>query len=349
MKKYNKWLEYVLILGFFSINLSLKAQDKQYKVGCVAFYNLENLFDTIDSENTNDYEFTPEGPNAWKSNRYIEKLNNMAGIISQIGDEYIKGGPAVLGVSEIENREVLEDLIKTDALKNSNYDIVHYNSPDKRGVDVALLYRKQSFKVTNSKSIKLTIPDMPDFYTRDILLVSGEFDGEIMHFMVNHWPSRRGGEKRSAPLRNAAGALARKIIDSLMTENPQAKIVLMGDLNDNPTDPSVTKHLKAEGDKETLSKNAMFNTMAGYYKRGIGTTAYQDVWSLFDQLIISQAFLNEKQNGYRFLKSIIFKRDEMIQKEGNFKGYPLRTFVGGEYIGGFSDHFPVYIFLVKDN
>lgn len=349
IKSLSKSALVILIALFTNIyNKQVQAQDKEYKIGCVAFYNLENIFDTIDQEEVEEYDFAPGGKNNWDGKKYWEKLGRMADVISQIGSEYVPGGPALIGVSEIENRTVLEDLIKQKPLEKSGYKIAHFDSPDRRGIDVALLYRSQSFKVTNSKAIPLIMPEMEDFYTRDILLVSGEFDGEMMHVLVNHWPSRRGGEKRSAPLRNAAAQLARNVVDSLLNEDKYAKIIVMGDLNDEPTNESVEVHLKGKGNQNKLKKGDLFNPMADYFKKGNGTTAYKDVWSLFDQLIISQGLLGDDKSTYKYYTAKIFKEDFLIQKEGQFKGYPYRTYSFGSYIGGYSDHFPVYMFLVKE-
>ncbi len=321
---------------------------QEYKVGTVAFYNLENLFDTIDSPDTKDTEFTPEGSNNYTSKIYEEKLDRMAKVISEIGGEFVPGGPSVIGVSEIENRSVLEDLIKAGKLKSTKYNIVHYNSPDDRGVDVALLYRPNYFKVMNSRSVPVLIPGKEDFNTRDILVVSGEFDGELMHFLVCHWPSRYGGEKRSAPLRNAAAKVARNIIDSIQEADKNAKIILLGDLNDNPDNESVFKYLSAKGKKSKLKNGDLYNPYYEKYKKGIGSNAYKDVWSLFDQLVVSQSLLEKDKSSYRFYKAKIFKKDYLIQQKGRFEGYPFRTFAGGSYLGGYSDHFPVYVVLVKE-
>ena len=348
-KSLTKSAIYILSAIFLlSTAKSINAQDKEYKIGCAAFYNLENIFDTIDQPEVSEYDFAPGGSNNWNSKKYWEKLGRMAKVISEIGSEYVPGGPALMGVSEIENITVLQDLIEQKPLAKSGYKIAHFDSPDKRGIDVALLYRSQSFKVTNKKAVPLHMPDIEDFYTRDILVVSGEFDGEKMHVLVNHWPSRRGGEKRSAPLRNAAAKLARSIVDSLLNEDKNAKIIVMGDLNDNPTNESVETYLKAKGKQKKLKKGDLFNPMAEYFKKGIGTTAYKDVWSLFDQLIISQGLLGKDKSTYKFYAAKIFKKDYLIQQEGRFKGYPFRTYAGGAYLGGYSDHFPVYMFLIKE-
>ncbi|MFH2141123.1 MAG: endonuclease/exonuclease/phosphatase family protein [Bacteroidota bacterium] len=327
---------------------SFSQVEKQYKIGCIAFYNLENLFDTLDTDKINDTEFTPSGPKKWNSARYFEKLNNMADVISQIGSDLTKEPPAIIGVSEIENKEVLEDLVKCDKLIKYNYKIVHYHSPDRRGVDVALLYRPEYFKVTNSVSAKLKIAGMDDFLTRDQLVVSGKFNGEKMHFIVNHWPSRRGGEKRSRPLRNAAGDLSRSLIDSILNTDAQAKIILMGDLNDDPVNSSLKEHLKATDDSTLFSQGYLFNAMLPLYKKGIGSLAYKDSWNLFDQMVLTPAFIGSDKSSFKFYKAKVFNKNFLEQKDGRFKGYPFRTYVGNTYMGGYSDHFPVYIYLIKE-
>lgn len=313
------------------------------KAACIAFYNLENLFDTIDDPNTNDAEFLPNGLNRWDSKRYAKKLDNMAFVISQIGDEIIKGGPTVLGVSEIENRKVLEDLINTPPLKGMGYEIVHYDSPDKRGVDVGLLYRKSSFKVTNSTSNRLKMPGKTDWYTRDQLVVSGILDGEKIHIIVNHWPSRASGSE----YREAAAALSLALSDSIRKEDSDAKIFIMGDLNDDPVDISVSKVLGARGKESDVRDGGLFNPMYKLFQKGIGSLAYRDAWNLFDQIIISDPLLDKSEKGWRFYSANVFNRNFLLQKDGPYAGYPFRTFAGGAYAGGYSDHFPTYLFIVK--
>jgi hypothetical protein len=337
-----------LIITIFAVLLSIGVvgQQKQ-KIVCVAFYNIENLFDTIDDPGVNDVEFTPSGPNRWNTQKYYEKLNNISKVISRIGDEYVQGGPVVIGLSEVENTRVLEDLVNTPILKPLNYGVILIDGPDRRGVDVALLYRKDYFVVTNVVSARLRVADQPDFLTRDQLVVSGILDGDPMHFIVNHWPSRRGGEKRSAPLREAAARLCRSLSDSLQKAHPGAKVLIMGDFNDNPTDASMHKVLGAKADTANLAPNGLFNPYYRSFKKlGIGSNAYRDSWSNFDMIVISKGLLNPAR-GYRFHSALIFNRPFLLQQEGAFKGYPLRTYVGQNYMGGYSDHFPVYLFLVK--
>lgn len=339
----------LIILSFFFLHISAQIDiNKKYQISCVAFYNVENLYDTIDSPNTSDFEFTPQGPNQWNSVKYYKKLQRLAEVISQLGTEATPDGPAIIGLCEIENRSVLEDLVKTEKLKKNNYQIVHYDGPDHRGVDVALLYNPKYFTLTNSKSYSLKMPGDTAFKTRDQLVVSGIFDGEHMHFVVAHWPSRRGGQKASNPKRIEAGKLGRKIIDSLLLLDANAKIAYMGDLNDDPVNQSVKVYINTAAQINKTTENKLFNPMEELFKKGIGTLAWKDSWNLFDQIIISQPFVKQTYTDWQFYKAKVFNKDFVKQDEGNFKGYPFRTFAGGQYTGGFSDHFAVYIILMKE-
>jgi hypothetical protein len=330
----------------FIITGTITAQnEKQYNVGCIAFYNIENLFDTIPGDN--DKEFTPEGPKNWNTPKYYEKLGNIASIISQIGADVTGSAPAIIGLSEIENISVLKDLVKTEPIAKYNYQIVHFDGSDLRGVDCALLYRPEFFQVTNTAMHKL-VTDIPDFVTRDQLVITGNYDGEEMSFIVLHWPSRSGGEKASRPKRAAAAELTRHIADSIMNLNNQAKIVVMGDLNDDPIDASIKKHLKTAASRDTATGSLLYNPMEGLFKKGAGSLAYNDKWNLFDQIIISPAFLDKNMSSYRFYQAHVFNKPVLLEKEGRYKGYPLRTYVGNRYTGGYSDHLPVYIFIIKE-
>ncbi len=341
----------IIILILSAFYYVVEAQ-QPVRAGLIAFYNLENLFDTIDTPGVLDEEFTPEGPNKWTGKRYLEKLDNMALVISRIGeDDGWIGGPAVLGVSEIENRSVLEDLAAHPLLKESNYQIVHYDSPDRRGVDVALMYRPRFFSVTASDSPVLDINDENGarVYTRDQLVVSGLFDGESMHFIVGHWPSRGGGELTTRPRRNAAAALSRRLADSLMAIDPQAKIFIMGDLNDDPVDESLREYLRASGNADRLKEGELFNTMFPLFRKGIGSLYYRDGINLFDQIIISPSLIGNDYSTYKFVQARVFNSSFLVQKDGQYKGYPLRSFVGTVWQGGYSDHFPVYVLIVRNN
>ncbi|MGL5913465.1 MAG: endonuclease/exonuclease/phosphatase family protein [Bacteroidales bacterium] len=332
-----------------AVSLTVWAQTQKYMTACVGFYNLENLFDTIKSINTNDYDFLPEGKNMWNTERYQHKLLNMASVIREICTEISPLGSAILGVAEVENRAVLEDLIATPPLSEIDYGIVHYDSPDARGIDVAMLYQKGRFEVLGTRSARLAVADMPNFRTRDQLVVSGLLDGDLVHIIVVHWPSRYRGEKRSAPLRLAAAELSLSIVDSLYKADPSAKIILMGDMNDDPNNHSLTKVLKAKLNPKDVKKKGLYNPMYKLFEDGIGTLAWNNAWNLFDQIIISKPLLvgNKKSDGYQFYQAKVFNENFLKQQEGRYAGTPFRTFSRGVFLGGYSDHFPSYIILQK--
>ena len=337
------FLVLILVIG----TLSSYAQDRKLLPFSVAFYNVENLFDTITNSSKYDVEFIPSGSYAWNSKKYYSKLDNMAYVISRLGREITPLGPAVIGLAEVENRMVLEDLVSRKDLQSSNYQIVHYDSPDRRGIDVALLYNPLLFSVVSSKPYRLTIPELPDVRTRDVLLVSGLMDGEKFHFLVNHWPSRWGGEKASRNRRVAAAKLNRHIHDSLRIADPDSKVIIMGDLNDDPKNVSVRDVLGAAMNRKNVKPGGLFNPMAELHAKGVGTLAYQGGWNLFDQIIISDNLLGDDRSTFKFWKAEIFNRDFLVTKEGQWKGYPFRTFSGNTFLNGYSDHFPVLIYLVK--
>ncbi len=338
-----------LLLGITLVGRTGSAQAVQYKVAAVGFYNVENLFDTEDDPAINDEEFLPEGPRKWTPAVYRDKLGNLARVISELGTDLTPDGVALLGVAEVENRAVLEDLARQPALANRKYEVVHYDSPDRRGIDVALLYQPKYFQVTGSRAIPLALynPEGERIYTRDILYVSGLLDGEPLHVLVNHWSSRRGGEAATQPNRNAAALVCKQVKDSLLRKEPDAKVIVMGDLNDDPVSPSVRQVLAAKHKVKEVRPGDFYNPMHDFYKRGIGTLAYRDAWSLFDQLILSAALVDPDVPGFRFHKAQVYNQPYLIQQEGRYKGYPFRTFDFEEYMGGYSDHFPVLLYLVK--
>lgn len=325
-------------------------QGADYKVASIGFYNLENLFDTLDTPDTNDADFLPGGRLLWNTEKYVSKQHNMAKVISQLGTELSPDGVALLGVAEVENRKVLEDLIAQPELKSRKYQIVHYDSPDERGVDVGLLYQPKYFVPLGSKAVPVILKDPKtgdkDF-TRDILYVSGTFDGEPVHVMVGHWPSRRGGEAGSAWMRAAAAQVCKNLADSLKKADPNAKIVIMGDLNDDPDNKSLTEVLKARRSTEDLKAEELYNPMYDQFKSGNGTLAYKDSWNLFDQIIVSRGFVNKKTGGWQLYKAMVFRQPWLLQTEGAFRGYPFRTFVGDIFINGYSDHLPVFLYFLK--
>ncbi len=314
----------------------------------IGFYNVENLFDTINDPTIRDDDWTPQGSNRWNTKRYNEKLENLAEAIGKMGTDLNPDGPAVLGLAEVENRAVLEDLAAQEKIKDRNYQVVHYPSPDRRGVDVAFFYNPKYFRYISSQVIPTIIEDRPDFRTRDQLLLTGELMGERMHFIVAHWPSRVGGERRSRPLRIAKADLAMAVIDSILDAEPGAKIFKMGDYNDNPTDISIRDHLRSRGSKENLQENELYNPFEEFFKKGVGTNAWRDTWSLFDQILITPGVLGDDYSEFRYLRAEVFNRPFLRQPSGRFKGYPYRSFGGGVYLGGYSDHFPVYVWLVRE-
>ncbi len=340
----------ILVFLFFAISLTVYAQTKPYKI---VFYNLENFFDTVNDPEVLDDEFTPEGPKKWTQDKYDKKLHNMERVffdIAAINKDY----PVVIGVSEVENRNVLEDIVAAPKLAPANYRIVHHDSPEARGVDVAFFYRADVFKLEGEKAIRTIIPSLPNFKTRDILTMWGKIDGEDFLFMVGHWPSRLGGKEASEYKRIAVGEQMHSIADSVKQIRPDVKVVLMGDFNDDPTDPSITQGMGAKLKVKELQKGDYYAPYASMLKAGYGTLAYGDAWNIFDNIVVTENLVNDttdklkiqKAPGSKFYGNI-FKRHYMVQKEGQYKGYPLRTYVGNNFQGGYSDHFPVYIYIGK--
>ena len=355
---------YIALAILLFISRSFSQEKKTYAINTIAFYNLENLFDTINDPNINDEDFiyTPEN--------YKDKLQKLERVISQLGTSADqKNSPVILGVAEIENRQVLEDLCKQPLLAEKGYAVIHFDSPDKRGIDTGFLYQKGHFEPTSFKNYalivtedetdkkakdKVKVEDTDDnvvdiktkrIYTRDQILMTGLLDGEEMHFIVSHWPSRRGGEKRSSPLREAAAALNKKIIDSLQIINPNAKIFTMGDLNDGPFNKSVKQVLGAKGDEKEVQPLGLYNPAEKLMNKGIGTLAFRDSWDFFDQIIISEPLLRKDYSSWRYWKAGVYNAPFMIQQTGQYKGYALRN---GTLGPGYSDHFPSYIYLIKE-
>lgn len=362
----NKFI--ALFFVVFAIQAA-NAQQKKFIVHTVAFYNLENLFDTINQAN-NDEEWLPKGAQNWTSTKYKQKIHNMARVISEIGTtDNPNNSPTLLGGSEIENRGVLEDLVKDPAIIGKDYGIVHFDSPDKRGIDVALLYQKKHFKPTSYANIPLYIyrddeapakkteaeeatddkivPTTNDkrVYTRDQLLVTGLLDGEEVNVIVCHWPSRSGGEKKSAPFREKAAALTKKITDSLQRIKPDAKVIILGDLNDGSFNNSVKVQLGAKGKKDDVKPLGIYNPFESMTNKGFGTIGYRDAWDIFDIIMFTEPLIRNDYSSFRYWKAGIYNKPYMTQTVGQYKGYPLRHQANEV---GFSDHFPVYIYLIKE-
>jgi len=322
---------------------------KQYKIRVVAFYNIENLFDTVNDSSTYDDDRTPQGKDYWTKERYLYKIENISKVLSQIGSIVAQSSPDIIGLCEVENIKVIEDLVSHPNLQDKNYGIVHFDSPDERGIDVALIYKKAAFLPTTFQSRRLLLfnEDGERDYTRDQLVVGGILDDEQIYCIVNHWPSRSGGETRSKPHRLAAAKLNKSIIDSIIKFDNSAKIISLGDFNDDPLDDSLKKILKTKGKKKNLEENYLFNPMEKLFKKGVGSLAYRDRWNLFDQIYFTTSLLNGEGGSYRFWKAGIFVPPYLVTKKGKYKGYPFRTYAGGSYMGGYSDHFPIYMYLIK--
>ena len=317
---------------------------KRYQLRTVAFYNLENLFDTSDDPLTRDKDRTPQGPDRWTQARLALKLQHLARVLADLGSEFGVGPPDLIGVCEAENRDVLKQLTAQPALRPWRYGILHFESPDPRGIDVALLYRKDRFFPEEERSFRLLLYDSRGRrkYTRDQLLVKGFLDQEVIFILVNHWPSRGGAALQSRSYRKAAALRQRGIIDSILYRHPEAKIISMGDFNDNPTDPSM-EILSGRAEAETY----LYNPMSPLFRRGVGSLAYRDRWNLFDQILFSKAWLEPRENTYRLWRVRVFQPAYLKTREGRYRGYPFRTYAGGRHQGGYSDHFPVVAYLIR--
>ncbi len=306
----------------------------------VAFYNLENLFDTEDNPYTLDDDFTKEGKKRWNKKRYEKKLYKLGTAISNVGYDQAQKAPAIVGVAEVENKRVLEDLIESKHLKNKDYDIVHYDSPDERGIDTGLIFQKRYFEVDHSEVFSLELLDErgePD-RTRDILKVSGALNGEYVHVLVNHWPSRRDGANETEYKRVIAAQRAQGIVADIKANDPDAKVIIMGDFNDDPFSNSIKKHLVTDG---------LYNPMETLLSYEKGSLNYKGQWNLFDQIIFSHNFFETDGKGHKFAHADVFNDRFLAEWKGRYKGNPFRTYVGRKYLGGYSDHFPVFIQLRK--
>ncbi len=352
--------------------LTDKQQDKRFRMYGVAFYNLENLFDTIHDAGKNDYEFLPDGNYKWGKMKYESKLQNMSKVISQLCTDKLPMGAAVIGLSEIENRKVLEDLVKQTALEKRGYEIVHIEGPDRRGVDCAFLYNPRLFKLESTMLVPFYYLDekQPDvdlgFYTdennkvvpydelrgdtayitRGFLVMSGQMAGEKIHFIVNHWPSRAAGSFA----RERGGYQVRQLKDALLKQDPESSVIIMGDFNDDPKDKSMAQSLGCKYKEKDVEEHAdLYNPWWDMLNKvGQGTLLYNGKWNLFDQIVFTGNLLGKDRSTLKFHRNEVFVRDYLFQQEGRYKGNPLRTHAGGVWLNGYSDHLPSMIYLVKE-
>ncbi len=302
----------------------------------VAFYNLENLFDTEHNQNTLDKDYTPNGVKKWTPKRYRKKLLQLGKTISQIGCKTNQRSPSLLGAAEVENRNVITDLLNSEPLVHRDYGFIHYESPDERGIDTALVYLKSDFEVMHSAPIPLLVnnPNGVRDTTRDILYVQGKLNGEEVHVFVNHWPSRRQGSVETAYKRIKASQTIKEYMARIEEKVERPRYIVMGDFNDGPNSESIT---------ELIDGTQLYNATSKLLSYTAGSANYRKSWILFDQIIISQNFLLNEPGTHEFLDAHIFNEHFLREWEGKYKGNPFRTYVGDKYFGGFSDHFPVYI------
>ena len=347
------------LLLLMSLSASAQKTQQNYVIG---FYNLENLFDIYDDPVKNDSEFLPEGKNKWTQAKYEKKLHNMAKVIRSMADNN-KRWHTILGISEIENRLVIEDLVSQPEIADANYQIVHYDSPDRRGVDVALLYKPDQFTYLDSESIPFDFnsdidfsdTDTSYFKTRDILMVHGLIAGEHFAFYVAHLPSRVGG--KGGNLRSRGAEIIYNHSREMEAKYPGIKIVAMGDMNDNPTDDSMAKYLHGQEHLENVTPTEFYSPYISMLKAGYGSLCYQGVWSIYDLELVNYNLAHAPDGGLKIQPvtknhgkeyyGVVFKRPWMTTQKGQYKGYPFRTFSNGAFVGGYSDHYPTYIVVGK--
>lgn len=313
----------------------------------IMFYNVENLFDIIDDPEKNDNEFLPDNKKNWTERRYNDKLSNIHKVIVAVGEGQM---PEIIGLCEIENRFVVEEIINKTPLVKYGYDIVHHESPDKRGIDVAFLYLKDKFKPLYDRAIPVVYPESSR-PTRDVLYVKGILDNQdTLHVFVNHWSSRWGGQKETEPKRMFVASIVKNYTDSILNTNSLANIIIMGDLNDEPNNKSITDVLKAKSKYDSIDIKSLYN-LSHYlqFEKHLGSHKYRENWGVLDQMIISGGMLSKQSKLYTTVKDAhIFKQDFLLEKDEKYLGEKTyRTYIGYKYNGGFSDHLPVYLDIYK--
>lgn len=315
----------------------------------VMFYNAENLFFPENDSTKRDDDFTKNGLKRWSYYRYQQKLNNIYKVIMAVGGWE---PPAAIGFCELEHKKVLEDLIQQTPLKKFGYKVVHEESPDRRGIDVGFIYRPSKFKYLEHEAIRVDFPFDENLKTRDVLHIKGQVAGrDTLSVFVNHWPSRWGGQAKSEPKRVYVASLVRQKIDELYQENPNVKVVVMGDMNDHSDNKSLAETLRAKGEMAAVKKGDLFNYMHGLGKNWqLGSHKYQGHWGTLDHIIVSEPLLHETRKNYLKASSSgaqIFAARFLLEEDTKHLGLqPFRTYAGPKFIGGFSDHLPIYIDLM---
>ena len=343
-----KLITFLLLFTCLLQSQTALRKDKNYYVSAIGFWNVENLYDTLNDPKKIDEEFLPSGTKSWTGSRYWTKINHLSKVIADMASDATPEGLSILGLCEIENKNCLDDIVNDPQLKARGYQTILVEGPDARGVDPGLIYNPKHFKVIKVVTYGIILPYDTAHKTRDQLVVSGSYFGEPLTIIVNHWPSRSGGELKSRPGRIVAAKMATHIADSVTALDPKNKVIIMGDLNDDPTNESVKTCVKTFGDLNDQKKECYYNPMEPLYKKGIGTLAWQDSWNLFDQTLLNKPLWPDGYKTFEFYKAFVYNKPYVKSDFGNFKGYTFRTYSGEEYTGGYSDHFAVYILLVKE-
>ena len=347
-----KNLKFILLSALMTVCSTQCFAEKKFSAYAVGFYNLENLFDTIHDAGKNDYEYLPTASGKWNTMKYTSKLANMSRVLSEMGTDLLKGvGCSMIGVSEVENENVLIDLCNQEPLKARGMKYIHIEGPDRRGVDCAMLYNPKFFTPERAV-LHPYIPELAKdsgYVTRGFLAITGSLAGEHVAVVVNHWPSRFA----TGFYRDCAGKQVKLVKDSLLKADPNIKIFIMGDMNDDPINDSMAKHLGARQEIKDVEDGGLWNPWWNILaKEGRGTLLYNGSWNLFDQIVMNSNLLNrDGRNDYsslKYYKHNIFTRDYLFQTDGKYKGSPLRTKAGGAWLNGFSDHLPVVVYLLKE-
>lgn len=326
------------------------AQKEHRKVLAIGFYNVENFFDTANNPNKQDDDFTPNGQYSYTYDVYTQKKHNIATVFAKMGTDVTPEGPAIIGIAEVENAEVLKDVAKEPEIKNRNYQVICHPTPDERGISTAMMYNPKYFKVINTHPVRVPLETLGQSRpTRDILYVCGILAGDTVHILVNHWPSKSGGEARSAPGRRLAAQIAKNVFDSITKKNPNSKVLAMGDLNDNPDCYGVINIMEAKATTDNIKSTDIYNPWINMYKKGLGTESFRGDWNLIDQIMITGAFVQNKNNKWGYYRSEIFNRDFLKNHTGKDKGLPHRSFnINRVWDNGYSDHFPVLMYFTSN-
>lgn len=345
----------VILFMASSCDTSQKSESNvELKDLTIVYYNVENLFDTIDADGKWDEEFTPDSKKNWNTEKYLKKLSNLSDVIDSIGPGDL---PQIIGLEEVENRAVLEDLVKQEKLKSANYQIIHYESPDFRGIDNALLYNPDVFEVLHQEAIPVNMPEEIAFIndhevtSRDILYVKGKLYGSVeVHIFVNHWTSMYNGEEETIPHRAYCALILKNKIEEVLMKDPDANIIAGGDLNENVFAPAVNAVIKADTLFQDMDNRKMYNLSHYLYtQKGKGTYNYRGEWGVLDHILVSGNLLNLENDIFTDKDSIhTFDSDLVLNYYDNKYGKgsrPNRSYAGNKYFGGYSDHLAVYMHL----